>query len=140
MNNEKYENLRTELYKQADGKKALYLVSDFIVWALESGNHEDIADLFFLEDSKTKKSFATCMEAAKSDARKQAGSASYAMVEDCDVYMSIAKYLGLADCITMDEIKQFASGTLHAPAGDPAPAEPSTKSDGLDLGLDDLFG
>ncbi len=139
MSKEKFENLRQELYKQANGSQPLLIVSDFIVWVLDRGNHEDIADRFFSENSKQKKTLSGCMNAAKEDAQKQA-TGSYAMVEDCDVYMSIAKYLGLGDCITIDEIKQFSSGTLHAPAGNSAPVEVPAKSGGLDLGLDDLFG
>ena len=137
MSNEKFENLKQELYKQANGSKPLLMVSDFIVWALERGNHEDIADMFFSEDKKTKKSLINCMNAARDAAQKQA-MGSYAMVEDCDVYMSIAKHLGLEDCITMEEIKHFTSGNYQVPAA-PVQEEPP-KPAVLDLGLDDLFG
>ena len=78
------------------------------------------------------------MNAARDAAQKQA-TGSFAMVEDCDVYMSIAKHLGLEDCITMEEIKHFTSGNYQAPAAAPAKEEPP-KTAGLDLGLDDLFG
>ena len=135
--NEIFEKLEAALYAEAGNARPLRKIADFIIWAMENGNHEDIADMFFSEDKKKKKTLGGCMSEVKSKAQKQANN-NCAMIAEPEVYEWVADWLGLSDCLSREEIEQYCYGGAALSAA-PAQEEPS-KPAGLDLGLDDLFG
>lgn len=135
--NEIFEKTKAALYAEAGSARPLRKMADFIIWALESGKHEDIAAGFTETDAKKKKTLAGCMTAVKSKAQKQASNGC-AMIAEEEVYEWVAEWLGLSDCLTRAEIENYCHGGAALSAA-PAQEEPP-KPAGLDLGLDDLFG
>lgn len=125
-----YEDLRAALHSQATDT-ALLKISDFIIYAVESGNHADIAREFV----DKKRTLSAIFEQVKKKAQAKA-TKGCAMIAAPDVYEWIAEILGLRDCITRGEIDRFCLGQMPAPEAAPEPPKPA----GVDLGLDDLFG
>lgn len=126
------EELRTQLYSEAKDA-ALLKVADFIVWICESGNHEDIAGDFI----EKKRTLSGVWKDIRACAYKKAVS-NCAMVSAPEVYSWVAKTIGLQDCITSEEIDRYCLG--EKTALDKEPFSEKSKTGGLDLGLDDLFG
>lgn len=125
--------LKDKLYEKAGADMPLRKVAEFIIWALESGNHEDITS----EKLKDKDPLRLCMGAVKAKAQKHANGGC-AMIAEPEVFEWVAEWLGLKDCLSREEIEKYCSGEAALPAA-PAQEEPP-KPAGLDLGLDDLFG
>lgn len=131
--NEIYEQLKAKLYEKAGADRPLRKVADFMIWALENGNHADITS----EKLKDKDPLGSCMGAVKAKAQKHANGGC-AMIAEPEVFEWVAEWLGLKDCLSREEIEKYCSGEAALPAAS-AQEEPP-KSSGLDLGLDDLFG
>ena len=128
----KFEELTALFYGEAKDAAAIK-IADFIVWAIQSGNHEDIADEFL---GKKKKLADVITEIRKRAQKLAVGNC--AMVTAPEVYTWAVEIIGLRDCLTRAEIDRYCLGEAPTPEAAPAPEPP--KPAGLDLGLDDLFG
>ena len=135
-----FDKMKTRLIADAGNDVGKRRTVDFVIWLIESGNHEDKAtEIVNVND---KKSVFDKLWTSITDRARKAAVNGCACVEEKDVYMWAVEFFKLEACITRKEIADYCAGKLHANAENEKPdpdLHANTKNTPFSVDIDSLF-